>query len=210
MQKNRGPQMKIINNIDQSGEEWLDLRMGFVTASRFKDVMAKGAGKTRKAYMIEIASEIITGQREEKFSSSYIEWGTETEPQARAMYELDTGYSVEEIAFAHFDDVKIGCSPDGIPHPKGLVEFKCPKTTTQIETYLSGKMPPSHKPQVQGQMWVMEKEWCDFVSFDPRINGQASYFMQRIERDDEYIEELGKECDKFIKELNCMVEKLIN
>jgi putative phage-type endonuclease len=202
--------MQIINEIDQSSDEWLDLRMGFVTASRFKDVVAKGAGKTRKSYMIEIASEIITGQREEKFNSSYMEWGTETEPQARAMYELETGNIVDEIAFAHFDDVKIGCSPDGLVGDDGLVEFKCPKTTTQIETYLSGKMPTSHKAQVQGQLWVMERKWCDFVSFDPRINGVSGYFMQRIERDDEYIEQLGIECDKFIKELNEMIEKLTN
>jgi len=202
--------MRIISDIDQSSDDWLVLRMGFVTASRFKDVMAKGAGKTRKSYMVEIASEIITGQREEKFNSSYMEWGTETEPQARAMYELETGYKVDEIAFAHFDDVKIGCSPDGLIGDDGLVEFKCPKTTTQIETYLSGKMPAGHKAQVQGQLWVMERQWCDFVSFDPRINGVSGYFMQRIERDDEYIEQLGIECDVFIKELNEMIEKLIN
>jgi len=202
--------MQIINDIDQSSDEWLDLRMGFVTASRFKDVMAKGAGKTRKSYMIEIASEIITGQREEKFNSSHMEWGTETEPQARAMYELETGHSVDEIAFAHFDDVKIGCSPDGLVGDDGLVEFKCPKTTTQIETYLSGKMPTGHKAQVQGQLWVMDRQWCDFISFDPRINGVSGYFMQRIERDDEYMEQLGIECDKFIKELNEMIDKLTN
>ena len=200
--------MQIVNDIDQSSSEWLDLRMGFVTASRFKDVMAKGQGKTRKSYMVEIAGEVITGQREEKFNSAYMEWGTLTEPQARSMYELDANVEVEEIAFAYLDDKKVGCSPDGLVGDDGLVEFKCPKTTTQIETFLSGKMPTGHKPQTQGQIWVMEREWCDFVSFDPRINGSSGYFIERVYRDDKYIKELESACDAFLCDLNEMIEIL--
>ena len=200
--------MQIIKDIDQSGEEWLDLRMGFVTASKFKDVLAKGAGKTRKTYMYKIAAEIITGEREEGFTSKAIEWGTETEPRARAMYELDKGVDVEQIAFAHFDEKMVGCSPDGLVGERGLVEFKCPNTTTQIETFLSGKMPTTHMAQVQGQMWVLGRDWCDFVSFDPRINGAASYFCTRIERDGAYCANLSDECDKFLSELDEMIKKL--
>lgn len=200
--------MQIVSDIDQSSDEWLDLRLGFVTASRFKDVMAKGKGLTRRAYMLEIAAEIITGQRQEKFSNDAMEWGAKTEAQARSMYEFESGNTVDEIAFAYFDDKKIGCSPDGLIGDDGLVEFKCPNTKTQIETYLSGKMPTGHMPQVQGQMWVMERDWCDFVSFDPRINTEASYFKQRICRDETYIAELEKACDIFLDDLSETVNKL--
>ena len=193
--------MQIVDTVDQGTDEWHELRNGLVTASKFKDAMAGGAGKTRKSYMYQLAAEAITGQREESFSSQYMEWGNETEPQARAMYEFDTGYTVDEVSFIRLDGHKVGCSPDGLIGDDGLVEFKCPKTTTQIETFLSGKMPTGHKPQVQGQMWVADREWCDFVSFDPRISGAASFFKVRIMRDEEYIKELSEKIFKFEEEL---------
>jgi len=147
--------MEIITGIDQGTDEWLALRYGWITASKFKDVKAGGAGKTRKSYMYQLAAEAITGERIETYTNEYMEWGTLTEPQARAMYELESGNIVEEVSFIKLDDVnKIGCSPDGLIGDDGMIEIKCPKTTTQIETYLSGKMPTGHNAQVQGQLWV--------------------------------------------------------
>ena len=201
--------MEIITGIDQGTDEWLALRYGWITASRFKDVMAKGQGKTRKAYMYHLAAEAITGERAESFTNEYMEWGTETEPQTRAMYELEAGCDVDQVSFIKLDaQNKIGCSPDGLIGDNGLVEFKCPKTTTQIETFLSGKMPTYHNGQVQGQLWISGREWCDFVSFDPRIDGEASYFCVRVERDEEYIKELEAACFKFADELQTMVKTL--
>jgi putative phage-type endonuclease len=201
-------QKTIIKDIDQSTDEWLALRAGFITASRFKDVMAKGQGKTRTAYMYEIAAEIITGKPVEQYSNEHMQWGSETEAQAISMYEFENAVEGERIAFAHFDEKKIGCSPDLLVGNDGLAEFKCPKTATHIHTYLSGKMPSSHNAQVQGQMWVMGREWCDFVSFDPRINTEASYFSCRVYRDEEYIKNLSQECDRFLCDLDEMLQKL--
>ena len=159
--------------------------------------------------MYQLAAEAITGERIETYSNEYMEWGTATEPQARAMYELDSGNTVEEVSFIKLNEVdKIGCSPDGLIGDDGMIEIKCPKTTTQIETYLSGKMPSGHRAQVQGQLWVSGRQWTDFVSFDPRIDGESSYFCVRIERDEEYIKELEEACFKFAKELKEMVIKL--
>lgn len=201
--------MEIITGIDQGTEEWLALRFGWVTASKFKDVMAKGKYKSRTAYLYKLAAEAITGEREESFSNSYMEWGTENEPAARAMYELESGNEVDEVSFIKLNDVeKIGCSPDGLIGDDGMVEFKCPKTTTQIETFLSGKMPSGHKAQVQGQLWVANRQWCDFVSFDPRVDGAAGYFTVRIERDEDYIKELAIACFKFSDDLKTMIETL--
>ncbi len=201
--------MEIITGIDQGTDEWLALRFGWITASKFKDVMAKGQGKTRKAYMYMLAAEAITGEREESFSNSYMEWGTENEPAARAMYELESGNTVNEVSFIKINDtLKIGCSPDGLIGDDGMVEFKCPKTTTQIETFLSGKMPTGHRAQVQGQLWVSNRQWADFVSFDPRIDGDAGYFSIRIERDEEYIKEIEESCFKFSGELSSMINVL--
>lgn len=201
--------MEIITGIEQGTDEWLALRYGWITASKFKDVMSKGQGKTRKAYMYHLAAEAITGERAESFTNEYMEWGTENEPVARAMYELETGYEVDQVSFIKLDEAnKIGCSPDGLIGDDGMVEFKCPKTTTQIETFLSGKMPSLHKGQVQGQLWVSDRQWTDFVSFDPRIDGDSGYFCVRIERDEEYIKELEAACFLFAKELQDMVKVL--
>ena len=199
--------MEIIRDIEQGSPEWFALRLGVITGSKFKDVMAKGAGKTRKAYMYQLAAEIITGEMEESYNNSYMEWGTENEPVARAMYELNENVIVDEVCFIKRDD-KVGASPDGLVGDSGLVEFKCPKTTTQIDTFLSGKMPASHKAQVQGQIWVSERGWCDFVSFDPRIEGDASYCCYRQQRDDEYIKQLEEACYLFSCELRGMVKTL--
>jgi len=200
--------MQIIRDLEQGTDEWLELRLGVITASKYKDVLAKGAGKTRKSYMQKLAAEKLTGASVETFKNDAMQWGTETEPQARSTYELMQCEDVEEVAFILHDTINTGVSPDGLVGNDGLVEFKCPVTTTQIETFLSGKMPTAHSAQVQGQMWVSEREWCDFVSFDPRINGASSYFCTRIVRDDKYIKNLESEVVAFDSELNEMIDKL--
>ena len=199
--------MEIIRDLEQGTPEWFALRLGVITGSKFKDVLAKGQGKTRKAYMYQLAAEMITGEMEESYTNAAMQWGTDNEPAARAMYELDKLSDVDEVCFVKRDEL-IGVSPDGLVGNDGLVEFKCPKTTTQIETFLSGKMPTVHKAQVQGQIWVCEREWCDFVSFDPRIDGESAYVCYRQERDDECIKELSEACYKFSDELQEMVKTL--
>ncbi len=205
--------MEIITGFDQGSEEWLAARLGFITGSKFKDVKSAGKGgapsKTRMSYMRQLAAEAITGLPQGSFKNEYMEWGTETEPQARAMYELDTGSTATEVAFIKWKPGhKIGISPDALIGEDGGLEIKCPKTTTQIETFLSGKMPACHRAQVQGCLWVSEREWWDFVSFDPRIDGSSSFFCERVYRDEEYIAELEMACLGFEKELNLMIEKL--
>lgn len=203
--------MNIIYDIEQGTDEWLQLRLGKLTASRFKDVLAKGRGnalsKTRQSYMYQLAAEILTGEPVESFKSSAMEWGNECEPRARAAYELKHDIDTTQCAFVEHSD-RIGVSPDGLVGDKGLLEIKCPSTVTQIQRYLDGTFPSEYKAQVQGQIWVCEREWCDFVSFDPRINADAEYFEIRVFRDEDYIKQLEAECLKFIDELKELLEKL--
>lgn len=205
--------MEIIKSIEQGSEEWHALRLGKVTASKLGDVMAKGRGnapsKTRHSYMLQLAAEILTGEPQDSYSNQYMEWGNECEPQARSMYEFDSGNAVDQVAFVIASD-RFGVSPDGLVGDNGLLEIKCPKTTTQIERYLKGEFPTTYKAQVQGQLLATEREWCDFVSFDPRITGSAQYFCVRVERDEDYIKELSKGIDAFVSELHDMLEKLNN
>lgn len=203
--------MELIKNIEQGSPAWRALRAGKVTASRFADVLAKGKGttpsKTRQSYLYQLAAEKLTGEPQESYSNEYMEWGTKNEPVARAYYELAESKNVEPIGcILHSDDV--AASPDGLVGDDGLLEIKCPKTSTQIERILNATFPSEYMAQVQGQLWISGRKWCDFVSFDPRINSDKKYFKVRVERDDEYIKTLEAEVIKFVGELKELVNKL--
>ena len=196
----------IIHDIQQCTEEWLKVRLGKVTASRFSDVMAKGAGKTRKSYMIQLAAEIMTGEPQNGYSSAAMEWGTEQEPFARQYYETIHDCPVEQVGFIELNEW-VGVSPDGLVGADGDVEIKCPNTSTHIATILADKVPTTHKPQIQGQLWVTDRKWCDFISYDPRMK-QRPFFCKRVMRDEAYIKELEIQVTMFVTELKEMIEKL--
>ena len=204
--------MNIIHDIEQGTPEWLSLRLGKVTASRFKDVMTNGRGgatsKTSESYMMELAIEKITGNSLPFFENDAMRHGTETEPQARAMYEIISGNEVSEVAFIEHNEF-VGVSPDGLIGNDGLIEIKCPNTKTQVARFLSGAgLPSDYKWQVHGQIWVAEREWCDFLSFDDRIDTAAQYICTRVHRDESLIKELSERVSKFSDELQNMIVKL--
>lgn len=130
--------MNIIFDIEQGSDEWLKMRLGKLTASKFADVMTKGRGdapsKTRESYMYQIAAEILTGSPQDSFKNSAMDWGNECEPAARAAYELENDVDVVECAFIERDEW-VGVSPDGLVNDDGLLEIKCPNSTTQIKRF---------------------------------------------------------------------------
>jgi len=198
----------------QNTYKWYFDRLGKITASKFSVALniikegSKSKGKTRKAYMIELAVERLTNTKTEGYTDKDMEWGITTEPQARCAYELDKKVQVEQVGFIEIDGM-IGCSPDGLVGDDGLVEIKCPKSTTHLHTFDSGQVPAIHKAQLQGQMMVTNREWVDFVSFDPRLPLKAEYFCKRVMRDDEYIDnELRPGIEDFSKELDELIIKL--
>lgn len=204
--------MKIIETCKQGSEEWLSMRLGKITASRVKDVLTKGRGsspsKTAESYMMELIAEILTGESKPFFENDAMRWGTEKEPQARSMYEVNNGFvKVKEVAFIEHNN-QIGISPDGLIGDDGLLEIKCPNTTTQIKRALSEDYSEEYKSQIQMQLWVTEREWCDFVSFDPRLDCDASYLQQRVYRDEPYIKEMKIKVYAFVERMNELIEKL--
>ncbi|QDP52116.1 MAG: putative exonuclease [Prokaryotic dsDNA virus sp.] len=204
--------MNIIESCEQGSAEWLSMRLGKVTASRVKDVLSKGRGnspsKTAESYMMELIADVLTGEPKPFFENDAMRWGTETEPQARSMYEVNNGFvSVKEVAFVEHND-QIGISPDGLVGDDGLLEIKCPNTTTQLKRALSDDYSADYKAQIQMQLWVTERQWCDFVSFDPRLDCEAGYLQQRVERDEEYIEEMKIKVYEFVEKMNQLIEQL--
>ena len=204
--------MNIIESCEQGSAEWLAMRLGKVTASKVSDVLSKGRGsapsKMSETYMIELIAEVLTGNSKPFFENDAMRWGTETEPQARAMYAVNNDFvDVKEVAFVEHNE-QVGISPDGLIGEDGLLEIKCPNTTTQIKRALSNDYSADYKAQIQMQLWVTEREWCDFLSFDPRLDCEAGYLQQRVFRDEEYIEEMKVKVYAFVEKMNEIIEQL--
>lgn len=195
--------MKIIDCI-QGTEEWFEARLGFVTASNFHKVLNKKAG--RGLYMRKIAAERLTGCREESYKNEIMEYGTETEQAARNFYEKANDCIIEKIGFVCRDEW-VGGSPDGFVGQEGIIEIKCPLASTHIENILNSKMPSKHISQVQGLLWITERKWCDFVSFDPKVVSKPM-FCVRVESDKDYFKMLAGEVGVFVSELQAMINKI--
>jgi putative phage-type endonuclease len=197
---------------EQGTAEWLSERAGKVTASRIASVMAKtktGYGADRANYMADLIAERLTGIPKQGFTNEAMRWGTETEPQARAMYELETGHTVTETGFVPHPVLEgTGASPDGLVGDSGLIEIKCPNTSTHIETLRGAAIDRKYLLQMHWQMICTGRDWCDFVSFDPRLPLEMQMHVRRVERDAELSEEITSEVTRFLTELNETVADL--
>ena len=197
--------------IEQGTPEWHQLRLGKVTASRVSDVMAKiktGESASRKNYRAELVVQRLTGLPSESFTNAAMEWGTATEPMARIAYEIAKEVLVEQVGFIEHPTIAMfGCSPDGLAHD-GMIEIKCPNSATHIEYLTDNKAPAKYINQMQCQMAVTGRKWCDFVSFDPRLPEDLQLFVVRVPRDDKYIGTMEVEVVEFLTEVEGMVNQL--
>jgi len=197
--------------IAQGTPEFFAQRLGHVTASMMSHVLAVGKGGealTRKNYRLQLVAERMSGVGVESFSSSAMEWGTATEPLARMQYEAHAGVLVDSAPFCIHPSIKwVGASPDGFVHD-GLLEIKCPNTQTHLGYRLENQCPPRYVAQIQCQLWCTERDWADFVSFDPRLPERLQLFVFRVQRDDNFIAEMQKNTIKFLSEVEQTINKL--
>lgn len=200
--------------VEQGGDEWLKARIGLITASEFYRVLSKvknGEAADRRNYKAEKVVERMTGKTIDRFRSAAMQWGNDTEDLAATSYMLATGHLVEVAGIFIHNEYPIGDSPDRLVSKDGTVEIKCLNTANHIEVLKLGEMPKKHYPQVQGHIWMTDRKWCDFVSFDPDMPPAAQLFIQRIERDDTYINEvLIPELIKFNEEVEADIAFLNN
>jgi putative phage-type endonuclease len=198
--------------IEQRTDEWFAQRLGKVTASRVGDVIAKtksGPSASRDNYATQLVLERLTNAKGEFFTNAAMQWGTDTEPMARQAYELKRNVFVDEVGFIDHPTIDMsGASPDGLVDKTGLVEIKCPESKTHMEYLLSGKPPPKYIPQMMWQMACTGREWCDFVSFDPRFPTNLQIFVIKVEYDPTYVRMLELEITQFLDEVSKKVEIL--
>lgn len=198
--------------LEQRSPEWFAERAGKVTASRIADLMARtktGYSTSRANYRAQLVCERLTGAVEPSYCNAAMQWGIDTEAQARDAYQIFRLCTVEEIAFVNHPTIAMaGASPDGMIGDDGLVEIKCPNSATHIETLLGGAVPDKYVKQMQFQMACTGRQWCDFASFDPRLPENMRLFVKRVERDVAMVEEIEAEVASFLSEVDTTVAAL--
>jgi hypothetical protein len=187
---------------EQGTDPWYACRLGIPTASRFKDVLAKGEGKTRKRYLLDLAGERLTGECAETYSNAHMERGKTMEDEARALYAFMTDNECDRVGFIRSGDK--GCSPDSLIGSNGMLEIKTKLAALQLECLLADKVPSEHVAQLQGALWVAEREWIDLCSYWPKL----PLFVKRVYRDDAYIQTLASEVDRFNNEMLELIERI--
>lgn len=197
---------------DQRTEGWFADRLGKVTASCIYKVMARtktGYGADRGNYLAQLVTERLTGTVAESFSNAAMQWGIDTEAQARAMYAFQTGTETAEVGFVPHPTIEAsGASPDGLVGSDGLVEIKCPNSATHIATLRGSGIDRKYILQMHWQMACTARDWCDFVSFDPRLPLEMQMHIERVQRDPALTEEIEAEVRKFLAEVDEAVADL--
>ena len=195
--------------VQQGTPEWHQLRAGKVTASRVADILAKtktGPSASRQNYLIELALQRTTGIIQESYSNSAMEWGTQTEPQARVAYEVNTNNFVDTVAFIDHPSIEwFGCSPDGLVSDRGLVEIKCMQPKGHWEVIKTKEIPKNYWIQQQAQLSCTNREWNDYVGFNPIFPDRSQLFIKRTYRDETFITEMEAEIVKFLSEVEVEV-----
>lgn len=196
--------------VQQGTPEWHQLRLGKVTASRVADILAKtktGPSASRNNYLIELALQRVTKTIEGSYTNAAMEWGTQTEPQARVAYEVKTGNFVDQVAFVDHPTIDgFGCSPDGLVGSDGLIEIKCPNSATHWSYIKANEPPNKYFIQMQAQMAVTGAKWCDFVSFDPRMPERSQLLIVSVPIDREFVLYMEAEIKQFLSEVDKEVQ----
>lgn len=195
--------------MEQGTQEWFEARLGRVTASRIRSVMMAPTTKGYQEYRAELICERLTGKSKDFFTGISMQHGTETESQARAMYELMFGVDIEQVGFIdHPTIIGAGASPDGLVGDKGGVEIKCPAPHTHIGTVSSGNIDKEYLLQVQWNMACTKREWWDFVSFCPALPAELQLYRQRVAFDADLISEITDSVTKFLTDVDQMTKIL--
>lgn len=198
--------------MEQLSQEWFEARLGKVTASRVSDVLAtikSGEAASRRNYKIQLATERLTGKKTDTYMNQAMQDGVDREPMAREIYSKLTDNQVYEDGFVQHPRIEMsGASPDGFVGKNGIIEIKCPVETTHTTNLLERKLPLRYKPQVQWQLACTEREWCDFISYNPNFELRLQLIHVRVHRDDEYIKMLEFEITKFLEEVEEMINQL--
>lgn len=195
-----------IHNIEQGTPEWYAIRAGKPTASGFDKILSPtGKPSTQAdAYANSLLAEIMAGGAVEEWEGNqWTERGNEFEDEAVLFYEMQKDIEAEKVGFV--TNHGVGCSPDRFVGEDGLLEIKCPKASTQVKYLLNNKLESKYIPQIQGQLYVTGRKWCDWLSYSPELPS----IIIRVERDESYITSLSGALQRFLKTLDDKRQRMI-
>jgi len=196
-------------DVVQGTPEWHQARLGRVTASKIADVMMKPSTAGYQNYLAQLVCERLTGQPTETFVSAAMQHGTDTEAQARAFYEMETGNDVVEVGFVPHPKLAMsGASPDGLIGADGGVEIKCPQPAEHIRMLTGGPIQRKYLLQMQWGMACTGREWWDFVSFSPALPDRLQMHRQCVPMDAELVEEITEAVTLFLASVDAKVVQL--
>lgn len=199
--------MPIFLNAEQGAREWFEYRAGHATASRFRDILAgKGA---REAYLYELVGERLAGASMRASSSQSLDWGHSAEPLAREEFKVRTGELVQTVGFAVHSKIKwVGASSDFLVGEYGCGEIKSPFNSGVHARTLAMGMPADHMAQCQGNLWILEREWIKYCSYDPAFDSPYDLYIEHVERDERFIKHLEREVKAFLAEVAIAVRDI--
>lgn len=199
-------------NLEQGSDAWRAARVGSLGASQVHEAIARtktGWGATRANVMAAIILERITGKAADNYVSPAMEWGSRVEPDARAAYEFQNNCDVQLVGLIRHPAIAGShASPDGLVGHDGLIEVKCPNSATHLDTLLGQSVPGKYNVQMQWQMAVTGRQWCDWISYDPRFAPHLQLYVHRVNRDDKLIGELETMVSDFLQEVETKIAAL--
>lgn len=200
---------------EQRSEEWFAARVGRLTGSSASDMLdvlkdGKTPGYKRKDLFARLVCERLTGlSQEDSYVNAVMQWGIDHEDDAFDAYQVETGNLVRRTGFLAHTELPVGCSLDGdVDDFAGIVELKCPKSSTHLSYWRAGNVPDNHRPQILHNLWISGAAWCDFVSFDPRFPPHRQLFIQRVPRVEIEVLAYSKVALRFLDEIEAEVSAL--
>jgi len=193
---------------EQRTEQWYADRLGHATGSRASDILAGKDTMARRGYLTQIVTERLTGRQQDGYINADMQRGIDIEPVARAAYQASREL-VDEVGFVRHPTIQwFGASPDGLVGDDGLIELKCPRSTTHLDYWQSGKPPAKYVPQMLAQLSCTRRKWVDFVSFDDRFPEHLQLYVARFQPTQEIIEQFEQKVIEFLKEAEQLMEKM--
>lgn len=197
-----------IHPAPQNTDEWEYARLGLPTASRFDSLLTPKKMELSRAadgYITELLAEWAIGAPLDDASSGFMQRGHDLEPEAARAYEFLRDCTAAEVGLCLSDDGRFGASPDRLIGDDGLLEVKCPAAKTHVGYLLNpGSLAADYRAQVQGQLWVTGRAWCDIVSYNPSLPA----VIERVEPDAAYIAALSAAMADFLARLDAGRERL--
>lgn len=181
-----------VNVAKQGDAAWLQQRLGKLTGSRMAVAMSflKNGQESaeRRKLKFDLVAERLTDCLTSRYVTEAMAWGLATEAEAKEAATQLIGIKIKPCGyFDHPEIDNLGATPDGLLDDDGVLEIKCPTTTTHLSWLLANQVPPEYKSQMICQLICTGRRYAQFMSYDPRVPRRPILYKRfapsQVERD---------------------------